>query len=245
MESRWDFYQCRVDGDAASIYVDLGWANSAPAPSMSNMAYVRVRMRHPRADGLSSQDEFEALIALEDSLVPQLEEQGSVVFVGRNTSGGCRDFYFYSRAQEDWQGKVEAAMRAHPAYRYETGIREDSGWSTYFEFLFPSDRAIQTIENRHVCEALQGRGDDLQKVRNIDHWAYFGDAVTRDRFSTAVKALGFRTEEAMEPDEENGYGIRVSRPDAPARVDDPVLALFDAAVEVGGTYDGWETHVVE
>ena len=66
MSDNWDFYRLRVDGDAASIFLDMGIAQTAPIEGYDLRAYIRVHMLNPREDGLSSQAEFEALIALED-----------------------------------------------------------------------------------------------------------------------------------------------------------------------------------
>src|SRR5690606_18463753 len=96
MSVDWDFYLCRVDGDPASIFVDLGLARDAPVNDRPHMAYVRVYMQSPRPDGLSSQEEFDALVRLENSLTSALSADNATIYVGRNTSGGCRDFYFYT-----------------------------------------------------------------------------------------------------------------------------------------------------
>jgi len=54
MSENWDFYGLQVDGQPASIFVDLGIVQSAPIPSHPAMGYLRLIMRQPREDGLSS-----------------------------------------------------------------------------------------------------------------------------------------------------------------------------------------------
>lgn len=44
----WDFYFLQVDDKPASIY------DFAPNPKLPYMAYIRLHMREPRTDGLSS-----------------------------------------------------------------------------------------------------------------------------------------------------------------------------------------------
>lgn len=95
MTNDWDFYALRVDGQPASIFVDLGVEPEAPMSSHPHMAYVRLYMNQPRPDGLSSRDEYDALIDIEKALESKLCND-QVGYVGRNTSGGCRDFYFYA-----------------------------------------------------------------------------------------------------------------------------------------------------
>ena len=58
MSDEWDHYLCRVDGEAASIFLDMGIGKSAPIPGFNETAYLRLWMNNPRPDGLSSQEEF-------------------------------------------------------------------------------------------------------------------------------------------------------------------------------------------
>ncbi len=47
-------------------------------------------------DGLSSQGGVRAIfVALEDSVTAKTIQDGTAIFVGRNTSSRNRDFYFY------------------------------------------------------------------------------------------------------------------------------------------------------
>jgi hypothetical protein len=242
----WDFYFCHVDGKPGSIFVDLGIAAEAPIASHPHLAYVRVVMRNPRADGLSSQEEFDALIQLEDRLTGVLTKQGDARYVGRNTSAGTRDFYFYAQAGANWRKRVGAAMTGMSEYRYEAGTRFESDWRTYREFLRPSGEDMERIQNRRVCDNLRKNGDPLTASRAIDHWAYFQDEQSRASFIARVTQLGFEVRSRFSEDETAGrFGVCVSRIDLPsfATIDDITLPLYRAAAEVGGDYDGWETEV--
>lgn len=155
MTDDWDFYFCSVgvDDRPASIFVDLGVAKDAPLAAYPVMSYVRVSMRNPRHDGLSSNEEFETLKSMEDQLGDLLTRGGSAVYVGRNTSNGYRDFYFYCAREVDWDTRVAESM-VSSGYTYECGSRADPEWHTYFDFLFPGDREMQSIQNRRVCDSL-------------------------------------------------------------------------------------------
>jgi len=247
VDGRWDFYFLRVDGQPASIYLDLGWGGEAPPPAFPVMAYVRVLMRAPRPDGLSSQEEFDDLIAVEDRLVAALTAGGAAIYVGRNTSGGCRDFYFYAPAGTAWEERASLAMGAMPDYRFQAGQRPDPEWSVYREFLYPGPRERERMQNRSVCQALEHDGDALSAPREIDHWACFPDAATRDAFVRRAGELGFLLREQDDGDAEHPECMaRIYRVDVPARegIDEVCLPLFDLAEECGGHYDGWECPVV-
>ena len=115
MSDDWDFYFCNVDDRPASIFVDLGLAAEAPLPELPVVGYVRIHMRTPRDDGLSSQAEFEALTSVEHAL-ETLQADGAVAYVGRNTSDGYRDLLFYLRTAEAWDEHVADIMKAFPDY---------------------------------------------------------------------------------------------------------------------------------
>lgn len=247
MSDNWDFYFARVDGQAASIFVDLGRAAEAPDPTRSAMVHLRLQLRAPGPHGLSSDSEFDALREVEDALA-RLEASSGAIYVGRNTCAGARDFYFYAPTAEGWSKQVDAFMRAFPAYRYECGGRADPDWSVYRGFLYPSDQDLQRIGNRRVCDSLENQGDALQVARSIDHFIYFPDAAARAAYAAAVTQLGCRVEENLEPtDSDQRLGLRITNVGVPslAQIDALTLPLWRLAREHGGDYDGWGCHAVK
>jgi hypothetical protein len=110
-------------------------------PGFPYMAYLRLRMRAPRPDGLSSQEEYPALIEIEDKLSAAIADTDTI-YVGRNTSNGCRDFYFYRRDSDGWEQQTAAIMIHFSAYQYETGVRHDAEW-TRLRFVPP----MQTLHS--------------------------------------------------------------------------------------------------
>lgn len=245
MSDEWDFYFCHVDDKPASIYVDVGLHGEVPLPALPDRAYLSVIMRQPRPDGLSSQEEFDALKALEDAIDEKLVSPRTV-YVGRNTSDGRRDFWFYLADAAAWDAQAAAFMAAFPEYAYETGAEPDPEWSAYLEFLYPNEQGWDFITNRRVCERLEEDGDPLTEPRDIEHWAYFPDAVSRDAFIARAQAMQFEVRELLEPDadeERTDHGVVLSRRDVPSFRDihDITVPLLRAANEAGGRYDGWET----
>ena len=244
MSDDWDFFPLLVDDQPASIFVDLGIRENAPLKSHPIMAYLRVRMLRPREDGLSSQDEFEELIGLEDKVTSSISHDGTSIYVGRNTSSGNRDFYFYTNDPASFEIVARAAMRGFPAYQHETGARPDPTWKTYFEFLHPSKRSMRMIWNRRVCEQLEIRGDNLNHERLIDHLVLLPSLEAQLAFARGVSAKGFSVDSLPnEPGNEGQFSVEFSRTDRPAQIDDVVLELFDEVTRLGGIYDGWGCHV--
>lgn len=245
MTNNWDFYALRVDDKPASIFVDLGLQSDVPLRSHPHMAYIRLHMNQPRPDGLSSQEEFDTLIKIEKVIEANLCGD-QIGYVGRNTSGGCRDFYFYATTGVDWHYMVERALSVFKEYRYETGTREDAEWSTYLRFLLPGEMDRQRIENRRVCQVLERNGDKLTAAREIDHWSYFQSPEAVDAYLEDVTADGFEVRGRPISDEGTlRFGAQVCRIDTPSydKIDGVTLPLFEAALRHGGQYDGWECPV--
>jgi len=246
MSGNWDFYFCTVDDKVASIFVDLDLIQRAPVAGLDAMVYLRLYLRFPREDGLSSQQEYEALAGLEDE-VTQRAVMAGALYVGRNTTDGFRDFVFYCADSDKCVATLRETMRAYSDYKFDCDARPDPQWSVYREFLYPAPRARQTIENRRVYAALEQNGDALTQPREIDHWIYFADAYSRGVFVEDCRALGFALRAMREPDSGNAqFGVQIFRVDVPNAnsFDGVVTQLFDLAKQTGGEYDGWETKVI-
>ena len=243
MSENWDFYFRQIEGKAASMFVDLGIVSQTPIAALPNMAYIRLFMNAAREDGLSSPEEFDALIGIEDAMEERLVNE-ETAYVGRSTHDSCRDFFFYVANMDDWPFRVSDFMQSFAAYRYEVGNREDADWSLYLEYLYPEPAERQSIENGRVCDALERNGDGLSKPREIDHWISFSSSHNLENFLTDSSLLGFSIRQISERD--GTHWAQIWRIDIPTRkgIDDVVAEIITLAVRHAGEYDGWESVVM-
>lgn len=196
-------------------------------------------MLKPREDGLSSQEEFDDLCKIADALEAGIGT-AEHIYVGRNTSSGCRDFYFYTRNPEKLEVDLATLMTAFSAYEYETGHREDQRWDTYLTFLYPNDNDMQRILNRRVCDLLSRDGDDLHVARVIDHRAYFKDKKLLQNYQKFLAEAGFVIKkQGRERPLFGDFFVDFERVDIPAEIDDIVIEISNKAIDLGGSYDGW------
>lgn len=245
MSEDWDFYSARVDDEPALIYLDLGIAPDVPVAGFGALGYLCVLMRYPRPDGLPSDQEFDDLIALENSVVANVTAGDVARYVGCSTSGKIRDLYFYARDGAQFERLAADSMKTFPAYKFEVGSREDAQWELYRDFLYPSAIDIQRIKNRRVCEQLQQHGDSLSEPRLINHCVYFENVDAIDSFAKFARESGFEVRMLDESDRSDGSnGVEVSRHDSPADIDEVVILLLEKSLELGGEYDGWGCNVV-
>ena len=237
MSDDWDVYFTHVDGKPASMLLDLGLGPDAPIPGMSVMCYVTLEFRDPDENGMSKRSEYERLLAIEDALVPALTHD-TCMFVGRCTTGGQRDFFFYMDNAKGVEEKVESVMAAFEEYAWDMGLVEEPGWDTYLEFLYPDEQGMDTIWNNRVRRQLQENGDDMSVPRQIDHWLYFPSEQDRQAFKTEAEAEKF-TVTLLDPEADKPFGVLVQRDDAPDDIDDVTWPLRELAGAHGGIYDGW------
>lgn len=247
MSDEWDFYFAKVNDVLASLFVDLGIRDLAPDSERPWLLWVWVDMRQPRDDGLSSSEEA-PILYIEERLDRAASDISSARLVGRITTSGRRELYFYGDSGEGLELAVRGALAHFPEYKFTCGAVEDRDWSQYLELLYPSPEDYERIKNRHVAESLQKRGDSLKVPRPVSHWAYFKTAEDLAKFVAETEENGFRTIQATAAeidDTDRCYCAIVERFD---RVDwdsinDVTLTLYRLAERLGGEYDGWETSV--
>jgi uncharacterized protein (TIGR01619 family) len=247
-EEKWDFYFSNVDDKPGSFYLDMGLSQIAPVDKMSNFLYVSLKMNDPREqDGLSSDREYEALVQIEESLVSALKDKHNIIYVGRLTSNGTRDFYFYTSDTLLIEKTISESLVRFPNYEYDFEIKNDKDWSYYLEFIYPNPKHLQSIINRRVIDSLEKNGDKLTQRREVNHWIFFKTTEGRERYIEKVKGKGFKIEDIGHTDRDNDfkYKLRISRIDnvGYSDVDDYVNYLSELADELDGDYDGWETSV--
>ena len=236
----WDFYFGRVDGKPSSCFVNLSLGERAPVQGYADCVYISVKMKSPKPGGLSSQEEFKPLAALEDALSQVINKQNGL-FAGRVTHDGMRDFFAYFRDGGAAKTALVTFQQDHPDYAMEIGARTDLEWEVYRGYLYPAPSAFQQIKNRALLLQLQAAGDRLDLRRRIDHFTVFPDPEAARAFAEAAANEGFQLEAVTEQD--GVARAQIWREDAPHGIDlvtDMIVSAIDGAV---GRYDGWECKV--
>ncbi|MDL2210366.1 DUF695 domain-containing protein, partial [Desulfovibrio sp. OttesenSCG-928-O18] len=223
MSDDWDVYFTHVEDKPASMLLDLGLAPEAPIPGLSVMCYITVDFLDPDENGFSKRGEYDRLMAIEDALVPAVAHETSI-FVGRSTTNGQRDFFFYMDNAKGVEERVEAIMAKFDEYTWDMGLVEEPGWDTYFEYLYPDEQGMDTIWNNRVRRNLESHNDDLAVSREIDHWVQFQTEADMKAFIPEAEREGFRiTVSEKTPDKP--FELLLQRNDAPDEIDDVTWPL--------------------
>ncbi|WP_073132018.1 DUF695 domain-containing protein [Chryseolinea serpens] len=245
-EQEWDFYFSNVDGKPGSFYLDMGLKDVAPVNSMPHFFCVSLKMNDPREDGLSSDREYDTLIEIENHLEDGIKDKRDIVYAGRLTFNGMREFYFYTADPLLVEKTISESLVRFPNYACDFEVKDDKEWLYYLDFMYPDPRQVQSILNRRVIDSLEKNGDKLTKPREVNHWIYFRSIEAREKFIEQVKEKGFNIDgvETLN-DREFKYQLRISRVDGVRHrdVNQYVLYLWELAGELDGEYDGWETSI--
>ena len=144
----WDFYSCNVNDKLSSIYTNLALVNVAPIENLPMLNWLWIKLRYPDDRGLSTDQEFDLLCGYEDELISALSGSDDVMFVGRITGSGRREFYFYSAQEVDFQGRIEMVLSNNPEYQFQVGSKPDQKWDQYLGLLYPGEHGLEQIRSR-------------------------------------------------------------------------------------------------
>ena len=244
-EDHWDFYMTLVDGNPASIFANLSLIAHAPIAEYGHFLFVQVPMLNPREDGLSSAEEFDQLIAIEDRIVDTLQESGGAIYVGRNTTDGVRDLFFYVRDADAATKVVDDLAPELSPYALRTGGNDDAEWGVYRSFVYPGPDDLQHINNRSVLRQLAEHGDDHAAAREIDHFAYFPNVDAASSFAQEMARQRFVVADSRDQNEQGDHCVAFKREDSLTDIDEITINLAQLADEHGGYYDGWGCPVMK
>lgn len=246
MPGQWDFYQCRLNGKPASVYLDMGLKKAAPQARRHALLVVRLHLRFPDpANGMATDTEYDTLVAIEDILTQALKDDFGAMYAGRITVDGRREFFFYSAGGGDIAGVAKAALAPYPHYRIEAWSQADPLWKQYLEVLYPKGAALRWIKDKAVLEALGARGDQPELARPVTHYSSFPSAGQRAAFSGSIENAGFvvsRLTDTGRAADARPYGVVYELvQSASLQVMSETRGLLTRLAEKhGGDYDGWE-----
>ncbi len=239
---RIDFYSTTLDGDPAELALDMGAADLAPIRTHRRRLAVRIKMKSPRPDGLGSHDEQVDLINVEERIAEAIAYELEGWMVGRVTYRGNADVFFYTppAQSEDDERLAECIERNSHGYEIATSWADDKAWKFYFEFLWPDRATMQTMANRRVLAQLEDGGDDPERARVVDHFAFFDDHKACMRIAAALQERGFLVDPPQER-EDGSWSLQFHREDtlADGRIDAVTTEILELIGEDDGAYDGW------
>ncbi len=246
ISSKWDFYQCTVNGKPASIYLDLGLHKAAPDPAKPLLLIVWLDLRFPDAEHRMSTDaEFDALGAIEDRLAEGFKDAYDCTYAGRITTDGRREFYFYSASANQIEALALSALAPFPGYTVKAWSQSDARWEQYLSVLYPRDSSLRWMKDKGVIEALAKAGDTPAIARAVSHFSYFSSDAKRTAFNQSVEKAGFRIWKLLDnrkPGDSHPFGVVYQLVQTPtlAVMSETTALLSKLSEKNAGQYEGWE-----
>jgi hypothetical protein len=155
-----DFYDADFDGLRTSVFLDLeAWIHSPVATHPARLL-VRVAMLHPRADGLRSEEEAEALFGVEDTVAERITQDLEAFYVGRLVAEGHLTFVFYLPNAHAARADAECGKIAGDVAPYSIAwsVAEDAAWAYYRELLYPDENTLAEMLSRRARDRVMGVG---------------------------------------------------------------------------------------
>lgn len=243
MSDNWNTYFTYIDNKPASFMLDLEPWKNGENEMLVHLYRLSIILNDPNENGLSNNKEAEVLYAIEDAIHESLDN--NYVYVGRITTDGRRDFFYYTASADGDELKLNAAQILEN-YKYSINqIEEQKPRDFYHQNLYPNKSNWHRMVNRQVVEKLSHLGDRLEKARTVNHWIYFSSAESRHLFIEKVQRNGFHIEDQGTQDHK--FSLTISRNDFVQlhAISDVTDYLVSVAQEYNGDYDGWETKVVK
>jgi hypothetical protein len=245
----WDAYVTSPPGGKPmSTVVDLSLAERAPMKDKGFAVLVRTSLLSADSDGMPTKSESESLHLLEDLLEKSLAESCRAVYAGRFTHKGVRRFVFFTSDTACCRKTVASAFTSSPGHEWDARSVADTGWSNYFDLLYPPPVELERIRNRRLVDLLTDKGDDLKSPRRVDHFLRFKSKSSRESFLRGLSMEGFEIAAMPEADGDGShpYALQLHRKDKPdyPMVDKVVIPLWEKAQKSNGRYEGWETYLV-
>lgn len=243
MSEHWNTYFTMIGDKPASFLLDLEPWQNGENETFVHLYQLRVLLNEPDPNGFTGNQEASVLYAIEDAIQDSLGNQ--YMFVGRVTTDGRRDFYYYTNSADGTRLK-EVAEENLGNYKYSVGlIEEKEPGAFYREYLYPDKFDWHRMMNRQLVDKLTDLGDHLEQPRTVQHWIYFSSEESRESFKESVRKDGFLIED--QGMQESAYSLRISRNDVVElhSISQVTDYLVSAAQQFEGEYDGWETMVIK
>ncbi len=131
VDGPWSIAEGERSGRAMIIRTNTGYRDYGSVPGYEHQVGIAVPLRSPEATGLPGAAEGAALGDMEDTICSSLEEQAESLFVAVITTGGMREFVFYTREPHRVKQRVEKLRQRITSHQIQLMIQSDKTWRVY------------------------------------------------------------------------------------------------------------------
>jgi hypothetical protein len=249
MSASWRLYLTERSGAPVSIVFDETAALDLKDAPQTHALRYKLTLKTPREDGLANREEAE-LLAVLDEAFEKTGAEGGARLIGRKTTQGARWMYLIASDPPQPLANILYTLATSAGYTAEVFYDPDPDKATYFTELYPTGEDWNTITDYDVLRTLAQKGDHADKVRGVDHSAYFPSQAGAERFADWARGgnmINVLVEAVPAPaDPDLSWHVHATH-NGTMKPDDITAwskAVYRTATALGGRYGGWETDVV-
>lgn len=187
------------------------------------------------------EESFEEFLEIKESLVIALEHKEKAKYVGSRMLDGWSELYFYAQGTKELELTVANILKS-TKYVYESSIVKDTKWDFHYKNLTPSELELSHIESEKIIFMLEEEDDNLNVVRDVEHYISFDTPTQKNKFINSLDLEGFSFKDEISSEEfENGIALVKKHNVTREVVKEEVEKLFSEIKKFHGFYEGWST----
>lgn len=113
------------------VRTNTGYRNFKSVPGYEHQVGIAVPLRNPDVTGFPGASESAVLDGIEDTICTSLEDQAESLLVAVITTGGMREFVFYTRLPHHVEEHVLKLRQRITSHEIQFVIQADRDWNIY------------------------------------------------------------------------------------------------------------------
>jgi hypothetical protein len=135
VDQSWTVFQGEFDGKPLIARANVALKPFVGHPKYSHQVGVAVPFRTPDENGFPQSEEAAELMDIEDKICSELEVANQSLFAVVITTGGMREFVFYTSDPKGVEVKLKNLRETIHGHTIQGMIRPDHDWDVYREFV--------------------------------------------------------------------------------------------------------------
>lgn len=129
--SDWAVMGVETDDGLMMIRINRGYEPLMGHPDFSYQIGVSAPLNRPTETGMHDDDEGDEVGEIEDLLVDALQVDNRALFVFTQTSGGVKEWVFYTGEPEAMQALITSVCQRVTSHEIQMIVQHDPEWKTY------------------------------------------------------------------------------------------------------------------
>ncbi len=240
-----EYYITSGDESTVKTELEMDYIDEAPQQKRPWLLWAFLKMQEVDEMGFPTAAEAEKLARVTQTLKETLSQEIDAIGVGQKYEDGWLELYFYAPTAKKFQSIVAKVLGSD--FVSDIGSARDAKWEHYLYTLYPSPLMLQQVQSRHIMEELKEAGDDLAKVREVEHYLGFLTETNAKRVAETLYLHGFKEKDiSYNSSEEYGYTLIMTKEHAidAELLEELAFLLITTVEKENGIYAGWSTGVV-